>query len=625
MTTNTKRKALHPAKELIARHVQVQPLRIEDMVIAIPGRSKCYFKRLKYKGCPALANTKSEFPSNTVLIDMKRDTFIRECYQLMCANVTVSTHARFYCLVNYLRWVDDAEQEISNGDYFSWSLIDAYMGWCFQQRQLGLMELEVIRVNKNTISWFLRQQGRTREVKLLPTVKGVSGKAKTASSLDLDTELKIIAKALFKAYKSLLSHFNEGTRPERHPLYDEGRVEAEAVKRGLKGRYLTSHRTAFKKVLARTHENNHLVSIAAMITFMFTGMNYSALCKMAIKDVSFKKISGDKFRLLKADSENEIAILESVKGRAKHQEQDNVIGIKKYAKEFIESWVEVSKRMAEGNEQAPLFPYYNQKAKASFYFDSQNAPQQLVNKLLTRLGLPKINSSIFRKTKADTLYRVTESIYLVAITNNNSIEVTSRNYVHGTQKEHENNLNAALSAQFNIAKGQSPVEAVQHAKHQFADVLDDYEYQNLRAGQDRRHEARTPSGVRCNDNRKGASKAVEKALKRAGVEVEVDEMVCTDFLSCFECQEHALVTDVDDIWLMLSFKDTLQQLQQTPSINSMPESKYTKLFNIITAILNDFQQKNPTNYAQACERIKTAPHPLYDNVYSLNDLLEVFA
>ena len=85
------------------------------------------------------------------------------------------------------------------------------------------------------------------------------------------------------------------------------------------------------------------------------------------------------------------------------------------------------------------------------------------------------------------------------------------------------------------------------------------------------------------------------------------------------------ITDVDDIWLMLSFKETLQQLQQTPAVNSMPERKYTDLFNTVVSVLKGFKDKNESNYSQALEKLKDAPHPLYSTVYSLNDLLEIFA
>ena len=75
---------------------------------------------------------------------------------------------------------------------------------------------------------------------------------------------------------------------------------------------------------------------------------------------------------------------------------------------------------------------------------------------------------------------------------------------------------------------------------------------------------------------------------------------------------------------MLSFRDTLEGLQHVPSINSMPKEKHTKLWNTILFIIDKFKEKSISNYKQAAEKHKESAHPLYTNVQSLNDLLEVF-
>jgi hypothetical protein len=610
---NSRRKAVVPTKESVALLADIQPLNIEDLIIVINNRDKLHFKRLKYKGCPTLLGHTSDFPSSVVLIDMNRDSFIRDCYQKMQNGANRTIGGYFEYLIKYLKWLDEAEIVIVNGDLLDQRIIDNYMAWCLQQVSLAGMKRGEASKRKVTISWLLKQHGRFIDAKRLPSIKGVKDEVKSCCSLDLNTELKAIAKELFRAYRVLLKHLDEGTIPERHPLYNESLINTEAKVKGWTKLELGQNCSAFKHAMRNTHIYNHITRIAMMITFMFTGMNFTPLSKLKLKDISLREVRSGVF------------ILESVKGRANYQEQDNALGFSKYAKEFIESWIRVSTKMANGRNSGYLFPFYNRQNEAVSYINSHSKPQSSVNCLIKRLGLPKINSSIFRKTKSDTIFRVTESVYLVALSNNNSIEVTGRTYVNGTNKEHENNLSASLSAKYEIAKGQKIEPAVQDAKFKFADILDDYDYQRLRIGKDRTHESRTPTGVRCNDNRRGASKIIDKALKRVGVELEESEIICTDFLSCFNCQEHALVTDVDDIWLMLSFRDTLQQLQQIPAINSMPERKYIDLVNMIEAVVIGYQRKNPSNFKQAKEKLKDSAHPLYAHVYSLNDLLEVFA
>jgi len=613
----SKRKALQPAESMFRQPGSVEPLRVEDMVIKRQGVSSMYFKRLKYKGCPKLTSGSfgtitPQFKLGVELIDAGRDEFIRECYRCLKDINAASAFVYFHGLIKYLVWVDDSDLTIHDDDYLAWELIDAYMNWGEQQNKLGLITLNNYSARKEAISWFLRQFNRAQDAKKLPSIKGLIDARRQNKSLDLESELKPTVKALFRAYGVLLAHFKQGSPLDRHPLFDENLIELQARKKKLSVHRVRGIKTGFQKAIVKGHPNKPLIEMAMMLTYMFTGMNTNSLALMRLSDVSFQEVQGGKY------------IFNSVKGRAKYQEQDNTVGFSKHARRFIESWLEVSKTIANGDANAYLFPYFTSDGRTVPYSQAGRYAHQSMNKLLGHLGLVTITPSKFRKTRADALYRVTESVYLVAISNNNSMEVTARKYIHGTEKEHENNLSAAMSAKYDAAKGKQIKEAVEEAKHKHGDILDDYEYQRLRKGKDRSHEARTPTGARCNDSRKGAASIIKKSLSRAGVETDKNETVCTDFLSCFECQQHAVVTDVDDIWLMLSFKDTLQQLQQTPAINSMPERKYIDLFNTVDNVLNGLRIKNENNFTQALEKLKDAPHPLYSTVYSLNDLLETF-
>tara|TARA_B110000211_G_scaffold229131_2_gene286415 strand:- start:61 stop:1668 length:1608 start_codon:yes stop_codon:yes gene_type:complete len=534
-------------------------------------------------------------------------------YVLLNEGITQTTNSRFTSLIKYIRWLDDMELVAINEDFFHWNLVDSYMAWCAEQNQFGMMKKSEWWARKQSISWLLKAKGRKNDSDKLPSIKGTSKETVPHKSLDLVSELKPVVKALFRAYRELLKHFNDKTTPERHPLWDKELVEAEAARRGLTGRSLGVHRAVFKNTLFRAHPHNHLVKISMLICYMFTGINTKPLAALKISDVTFTEVQGGKY------------ILSSVKGRSGWQDQDNTLGFSKRAKEYIEGWLKVATEMAGNDKNSPLFPHYSMSGDVNFYSEQIVCPQTSVNRLLTRLGLSTINPSMLRKTKLDTLFRVTESVYLVSMAANNALETTVRSYLHGTESMHQNNLGAAMDAKFNIAKGVGVDTAVTEAKFKYADVLDDYEYQRLRKGKDRSHESRTPTGIRCNDNRKGSAQIIDKLLKREGIEQDENEVACTDFLECWDCSEHVFVAEVTDIWLMLSFKETLQQLQQTPAVNSMPEKKYTKLFMDVETILERFNEKSLKSYQQAEERLKDGPHPLYSTVYSLNDLLEVFS
>jgi hypothetical protein len=571
-----------------------------------------HFKKLKYKGCPNISGVTLEFDTDQELICMGRESFVREMYQLMKLKVNQSTSQRFYNLVDYLRWMDRNELLPINGDYFHSKLMTRYMDYWSRKTSKGASK-NLWNTHKAFLSWVLRKKGRNNEAIKLKKIRGSTLDINPQKALDLESELKPITKLLFKAYRVFKQHFLDGTKPDEHPLFDEVLFNTEAIQQGWSKVKKSSYKTAFKTTVIKSTDNNSFIQTSMMICFMFTGMNLTPLSRVKIKELIFKEVQGGKY------------IIEAQKDRANYLEIDNSLGFSKHAKEFIESWKIIVFEMVNRDDNAPLFPYFTQNGNITTFEIANTSPQAKINKLLGYIGLPTITAGRFRKTKLDTLLRVTESIYLVAIAANNSIQVISKSYSNGLESDHENSLAASLNAKFEISQGGDLKNSVSEAKFKFSDVLDDYEYKNLRFGKDRSHESRTPTGVRCTDNTQGSAQIINRALQRLEITPTDDEIICTDFLDCFECENHALVADTQDIWLMLSFKDTLQQLQQTPAINSMPNEKYSKVFNTIESILYRFYEKSIKNYKKAEELHKESVHPLYSTVYSLNDLLEIFS
>jgi hypothetical protein len=618
MTTKqpkNKRKPVLPTREMVAPRGSVVPLYIEDMVIEISGRGTSCFKRLKFKGCPKINYHTKGFYSGIDLIDMNRDSLIRDLYQLLSPNANQSTYNRFGVITKYLQWMDENELKPIGDDYFHWNLISEYMEFFSVRVQKGECRKGTWSSAKHTIAWLLKQKGRNKEASKLPSIKGIKKSIKNYQAYNLEAEFKPLIKRLLKAYIALKKHYSEETLPSIHPLWDENLFNEVVKKEGLSNRGKGYRWGSFKNIFDKSHPTNQIVRVAMVLCYAFTGMNATPLARMRIGDVKFKQIKGGTY------------IFEATKARAKYLEIDNALGFGKYAKSFIEGWLKISLELSKGNENSYLFPRYTKGGECNeseSYAETGNTPYRGINKLLGYLGLPSILPSRLRKSKLDILMRATESLYIVSISGNNSIETVSSSYSSGVQSDHENNLGASMEAKFNIAKGEDIKEAILDAKFNFSDILEDYEYQRLREGKNRNHESRTPTGVRCNDNTKGAAIYIDKALKRAGIEVTNDEVICTDFLDCFECTEHALVSDIDDIWLMLSFKDTLAQLLQFPSLNSFPEGRYMKIRNTIDDILDRFKDNSPSNYNDAVEKHKVASHPLYSNAYSLNDMLEVF-
>lgn len=608
-----KRKAVKPTREMVAPVASVEPLSIQGMVLKAEGRSKCHFKRLKYKGCPPLSK-KGELEEPTRWIDMKRDIFVRDMYRLFNPDFNTTKSGYVHSLYAYIGWIDDNGHEAVNGDYFHNNLTKLYMEDWGARVSLNTVQKSSWANARNMISFVLKALNRGSDAKRLSPIKGVSTNTTPHKAIHVEGELKPTAKALFKGFKGLAEHLDNGTTPDFNPLWDEVLFNEQKVKHGWTRRQGASRTNSFVNSVKGIGDwRNQLTRITAMICFMFTGMNTTSMLNMRRRDVFFKQIQGGKY------------IFESVKPRADDLQIDNGIGFSKYAREFIERWLSLSVKITGNDLDAPLFPYICLDGDITTLITAAKPPQQGVNNLLGYLGLTQITPSILRKTKLDTLMKVTEDIYLVSIAGNNGVGTIKQSYSSGLEQDHQRNLAASTDAMFDIAKGKPVVEAVSKAKHTYHDVLSEYDYKRLREKECNSKETRTPIGVRCQDNKKGAAKRIDKVLKKSGIEMPEEEKICTSFIECFECEHHKLVAAVEDIWLMLSFKDTLKEMQAFPSINSLPEDGYKNLCLTIDSILQRFKDVSEANYSEALEKIKSNNHPLYSTVYSLNDLLGVFS
>ena len=590
------------------------PINIDDMVLQAQGVSKSYFKRLRYKGCPNLTK-RGELIDPETLIDMGREAFIRHVYPIFKRNYNVTWKSHFSALIHYMRWFDTNNIIPENNDYFAESYTDRYMLHWSSLVTSGKYGKSAWSNHKKMLSALLKEHNRHLQAKNLVSIKGLKKETVETESLTV-SELKALNKALFSAYNTFQKNYLKGIKPDVHPLFDSQKLEEQQAIQGWSDRTLTRRKTSFKTAISGREYAwiNHMTRIAALLSFMFTGMNTTPLLSMKLSDVTFKQIGQGKY------------VFDNEKARAQYQQQDSSMGFSKFAKSFIESWIKVSVGISGGIDNAPLFPWVTNSGDVVPFIEKSSSPQGSVNKFLEYLGLSTTTSRKFRKTKLDILMQVTEDIFLVSVSANNGVSTIKSNYSGGNKADHERNLSASLTAQFDYIQGETLDTSIQKAKFKYHDILSDYDYKQLRDKSPvNDKESKTLLGLRCQNNTGGLAQKIKKSLEKAGVNTSSKEEICTDFLACFDCGDYKLVADVDDIWLMLSFRETLDEMKSLPAVNSLPAERFLKLVNTIESILKGFKVKSLANYLEAEELLSESPHPLYDDVYSLNDLLEVFS
>jgi len=343
-----------------------------------------------------------------------------------------------------------------------------------------------------------------------------------------------------------------------------------------------------------------------MITSLWTGGNLSPLSQLKKSDVkSFKKGNGNNYTL------------DSMKSRAQYERQGLEIGFNKRSKEFIENWLLVSEIISSGSE-SDLYPYINKDGNVTAFRCGYPNPHKSINNKLKAMGLPEITTRILRSTRSSTVMRAYDDVFIVAAANKNTLESTSQHYLEGSKETHEMQLASAFQVQKAMVGGMEKKKAIDKYAQSIKDPFTQEEWlekkKNALAN-------KTPTGVRCTEP---FGEKAKKSLRKYRMLKASNDGACIDFLDCFDCTDHAFIAELDDIWLMLSFKAIILSSISRSSINSIPSEKFSDVLTKVEIILEKFKSKSAINYQQAIEKNRKNPHPLYSDEESINDLLGVY-
>lgn len=591
----------------------VEPLHLDELKLKYGGVT-AHFIQLLYQGAPNFSNRGKKIEGVDYIPVAGREAFARDVYRFLKTDFNLTKKSHFNQVRLYLRWMDSNQLEPINDDYFSPELYNAYMDYHQDKCNRGDQSLSTWSTAKRMVSFFLRANNRPTELKQLKSIKGIKKQIVSHKGIDVAGDLKPLVRRFIAAFAGFRQHFLEGTKPSLHPLWSEELFNQEMERNGWSVKKRNYVKGGFRQAVASENSrHNHFSRLAAMLAFCFTGQNTTPLLKLRFSDIRFTTKSNGK------------VYFDMTKARANYLGFDTSLGFHKKTQEFFHQWLEISMALQRNSGTEWVFPYFLESGDIRGCVDTgQIRPQVRINSYTKKLGLVHVTPSILRQTKIDTLMKVTEDIWLVSMSANNSIEVLGVNYSDGNESDHQTSLAANNEALYDFSKnGTEPHEAANKSKFNHANVLSDYKYKRLRK-EETENDTQTPLGVRCKDSSQGVAARIKKNLENMGVKQPEKEQRCTDFLGCFECPYHRLVSEVEDIWLMLSFNDTLQEMKAYPAINSLPTDKFYKLCNTIVSILKDFKEVAPDNYTQAEGMHSEAPHPLYSDGYSLMDLLETF-
>ena len=579
------------------------PITIELMTIDTPF-GRCYFKRLRYKGCPPIASGVSKLRSGNFkhpdqLIDMHRDNTIRELYGVFSewpANTT--TYNRFRCLCIYVATLDAVDRPLSfSSENVIWYSKELQRLQKLSKSQGGIANSTAFQ-RKAILGTILKAIGQPQRAAQLPSFS--TNKHKPHPTLD-DDSFADVGKFMIRGYEKYIKFLQAGIVPTMCPLFDRERLVEQGLSECEIG--IVSSASVRRVAPGNGDWRNQLVRLALLLTSMFTGMNTTPLYGLRRRDVLFKKGAGNNYEL------------ESVKNRAGGQRQTNALGFTKFSKEFLEKWLLATEHWASTPDTL-VFPRFTKSGDQVAWGRNGVSPQTLINKVFTQHCMPKVTASIFRKTRSAQLMRVINDIHEVAEANNNSVETTARDYLYGVQEQHDQANASAFEAQAKLAKGMEKQLVLNEAIWKCKDPLTELEYLQF----EHKRPNKTRTGLGCVQPL--VDKVAKQRTKYRHINPELD--TCIDFLDCFDCPSHALVAEVDDIWMMLSFRDTLREVQTRPAYNSTPSEKFTATGHKTEVILSKLRAKAPDSFRNAEIMNREAPHPLYDDDEAIDDLLRIY-
>lgn len=580
--------------------LKLTELPIGKMVINFNGLN-ARFNRLRFKGCPKskICKTTKDFLIDSSWVLLSRDDFVREMYEIFqgYSKQSETGYGRFSFLCNYVGYWDNKNHQVT----FDEEEVLEFFRFRDSLVTKGNINKNTLVKERQHLVSLLKEQGKALIAQQIPKIEKRRQAANSTKAL-ADKPYVILGKKLMQAYKVYVKCLFAGRPPLKCPLFDPKL----ALANGMKRKDITKSR-GLNYVDKNAYWINTLTKLALLITAKWTGANLSPLVKLTKRDAKeIKKSAGDFYKF------------DSVKARALYERQELGIGFTKRSKEFIESWLIVSDKIAPG-EDAPLFPMLGCNGQLNKSKSAYKNPHDIFNPKLKAMGLPEITCRKFRSTRSSIVQRAFEDVFVTAGANRNTVDITHAHYLEGVDESHEIELARAFEVQKSLTEGKDKKSAIEEFKEKIKDPFTSEEWLEKRKNAIGN---KTLNGARCTDPKGDVAKKSLRAIKLLSLG---DDGECISFLACFDCSKHALVAEVDDIWLMLSFKDALLETIARPAINSIPNQEFKSALDKTAYILSRMKAIEPDRYNIANNNNKEAPHPLYQDDTDLSDLLEIYA
>lgn len=573
----------------------VVSINLKDRFIT-DGHGTANFERLLYKGCPILSMEEKRTNKPKTQADLvdgnRRELAIKICNAIHAMDKTDRTKVNIFReTVSFIRQMDSE----GINDTFCHNSVSMYVNELAKLYEKGIKG-KSLSSRQNSIKALLKEL----DIELYEQCKDIFITFPSDSEPTkpyTDDELKKIALALYTIFNNYAKHIESDTTPNIFPLYNEKNED---------GSYkFISNGSSVRHTIYRNSCSiwkTDLVRAAYFITCLHTGVNSTPLLELKISDITeepFQDITRGTYKL------------KTIKGRQSGKTNEIEAGFTKKGKTFFGRWLRISKKL-NSYKNGYIFPNLSGNKPSKMTNSNINS----LNKYINSFGIPAFSNQRFRKTKTSLIMRATESIFMVAQGLNNSVATASKHYANGDPVTTELSLASALYIREQTALGSPLDNAIKESAFIFNDPIKESstntKYKKL------------SNGLRCSGAFGEKSIKIKSALIKEGLAKESDLVACHKFLECFGCMHHAVVAEVEDIWLLLSFGDVILESLTTPSINSKPSNLLNKVYSTVQVIIERIKTKHATVYSEAYQKYLDTPHPLWQDTSDIELMLEIY-
>jgi hypothetical protein len=224
----------------------------------------------------------------------------------------------------------------------------------------------------------------------------------------------------------------------------------------------------------------------------------------------------------------------------------------------------------------------------------------------------RLQAQRFSVTGSNRYLSMTGDQVGTAILLNNTPDVVRKHYSSGNEHDNNMQLQAISRVLEGVTKCKSVDDAINYSKNKMGIEVLPYEaFINKYIGI--KKPEKVIIGTGCKDPFSQQSARYNK--KHSSLVKGNSSLACADILKCFECENQVIIEEVDDIWCLLSFKETLLYAQY----DHLDGTQYRRNFSKIISNVEEVCFRVSPKVRRLAERKLSSDgrHPLWPEGHNL--------